>query len=427
MVIGVNFRTAAASVREHFFMTQTRRLQSLTSLSQAEGIEEVMILSTCERTEFLVWADDAALAANSVLRLLSSQCELQLCDWKHFYRMVDEAALLHTVRVASGLDSRIVGETNTCSQLKAAWEEAQKAGMTGRYLDRIVRQALAIAGNIQREIAAPCISLPAAAVELSHQLFGSMASRTVLIFGAGAMGEISARYVAKAGTGAIRIVSHRFENAVELAGEVGGTAVPFERRWREMEDADMVIFATSSPTAVMNRSEAEWVVARRNGRPLCLVDMGMPRNVDSSIRGLAGMFLYSLDDIESAMTALAERLENQSRAAAAEKIAVAEVRQLRRMLFAEPVIPTMVAVRERLEVSCREELDHLRREYGPFPKEQEEMLGMLVSRVAHRIAGYLAREVKDLPDKAEQAHIREAVQRLFHVKDSESELAGTRL
>ena len=135
MVIGLNHRTAPVAVRERFWISESKRLEALVTLERAEGIEEVIVLATCNRTEFVLWASDASLAANSILRYLSAEFGLKLCEWKHFYRLLDEAALLHIFRVASSLDSLVLGEPQIVSQVKAAWAQAQKANSTGRYLD----------------------------------------------------------------------------------------------------------------------------------------------------------------------------------------------------------------------------------------------------------------------------------------------------
>ena len=138
MVVGLNHRTAPIEIRERFWISETRRYEALVQLARAEGIEEIIVLATCNRTEFLLWANDAALAANSVLRFLSAEYGLKLCEWKHFYRLLDDAALLHIFRVASSLDSMVLGEPQIVSQLKAAWQQAQKVGSTVRFLDEVL-------------------------------------------------------------------------------------------------------------------------------------------------------------------------------------------------------------------------------------------------------------------------------------------------
>ena len=140
MVVGLNYRTAPVAVRERFWIGEGRRFETLLQLSRAEGIEEVIVMATCNRTEFWLWANDVTLAANSVMRLLGAEYGLKLCEWKHFYRLLDEGALLHISRVASSLDSMVVGEPQVVAQVEEAWKQARKAGTTGRFLDAVLRR-----------------------------------------------------------------------------------------------------------------------------------------------------------------------------------------------------------------------------------------------------------------------------------------------
>jgi len=197
MVIGLNHRTAPVAVRERFWISESRRLEALQELVQAEGVEEVIVLATCNGTEFLLWASDPGLAANSVLRLLSSQYGLKLCEWKHFYRLLDEKALLHIFQVASSLDSMVLGEPEIVSQVKGAWQQAQKVGSAGRFLDAVLQKALTVSKRVRNETAIgnSAVSIPRAAVELARQVLGTLENKRVLVLGAGKMSELSARYL----------------------------------------------------------------------------------------------------------------------------------------------------------------------------------------------------------------------------------------
>ncbi len=179
MVVGLNYRTAPVAVRERFWIAEDRRYEALVQLSRAEGIDEVIVMATCNRTEFWLWANDVTLAANSVMRLLGAEYGLKLCEWKHFYRLLDEAALLHIFRVASSLDSMVVGEPQVVSQVKQAWQQAQKLGSTGRFLDAVLQKALTVSKRVRSETAIgnSAVSIPYAAVELARQIFGTLESK----------------------------------------------------------------------------------------------------------------------------------------------------------------------------------------------------------------------------------------------------------
>ena len=430
MVVGLNYRTAPVAVRERFWISENRRYEALVQLSRAEGIDEVIVLATCNRTEFLLWVNDVTLAANSVMRLLGSEYGLMLCEWKHFYRLLDEAALLHIFRVASSLDSMVVGEPQVVSQVKQAWQQAQKLGATGRFLDAVMQKALTVSKRVRSETAIgnAAVSIPYAAVELTRQIFGTLENKKVLLLGAGKMSELSARGLLNHGASSVCVINRTMEHATELATKLGGVAMPFEQRWQHMTEADIIISSTSCPHTILSRDEAEMIMHDRQARegknrPLVIVDIAMPRDIDSAVSQVDGIFLYDLDDLENVVDHNAG--EREIAAAEAQKILQTEAQGFRRRLMAERVVPTIVALRQRLDEICRQELDSFRQESGPFSKDQDEMLNAVMSRMTQRIAGSLARELKELPEKVEQEQMTTALQRLFHLQTPQAALAGT--
>ncbi len=430
MVVGLNYRTAPVAVRERFWISENRRYEALSQMSRAEGIEEVIVMATCNRTEFWLWAPDVTLAANSVMRLLGTAYGLKLCEWKHFYRLLDEAALLHIFRVASRLDSMVVGEPQVVSQVKEAWQQAQKVGATGRFLDAVLQKALTVSERVRNETAIgdAAVSIPYAAVELTRQIFGTLENRKVLLLGAGEMSELAARELLKQGAGSVRssviVINRTLEHAVELAAKLGGEAIPFEDRWQHMAEADIIITSTSCPHTILSREEAELMLGGRRERPLVIADIAMPRNVDPGVRNVKGVFLFDLDDLENVPDQNAGKRE--AAAADAQKILQAEAQGFRRKLMAESVVPTIVALRLRLDEICRQELDSFREENGPFSKDQDEMLNAVLSRMTQRIAGSLARELKELPEKVQQEQMTTALQRLFHLQTGGQTIAGAK-
>jgi len=427
MVVGLNYRTAPVAVRERFWISEDRRYEALVQLAKSEGIEEVIVLATCNRTEFLLWANDASLAANSVFRLLSTEYNLKLSEWEHFYRLLDDAALLHIFRVASSLDSMVIGEPQIISQLKAAWQQAQKVGSTARFLDAVMQKALTVSKRVRNETAIGnlAVSIPSAAVELARQILGTLENKTVLLLGAGKMSELSARGLLNHGASTVRVVNRTFEHAQELATKLGGTAVSFDERGQQLVDADIVISSTACPHTILSREEAEVISRQRNQRPLVIIDIALPRDIDPRVREVAEIFLYDIDDLQKVVNRNAG--EREGAAAEAEKIVVAEVQGFRRKLLAERVVPTIIALRNRLDEICRQELDSFRTECGPFSKDEDEVLLAVMSRMTQRIAGSLARELKELPERVEQEQLTAAVQRLFHLETPQSALAGTRI
>jgi glutamyl-tRNA reductase len=428
MVVGLNYRTAPVAVRERFWINENRRCEALVQLSRAEGIEEVIVMATCNRTEFWLWADDITLAANSVMRLLGSEYGLMLCEWKHFYRLLDESALLHIFRVAASLDSMVVGEPQVVVQVKDAWQKAQKLGVTGRFLDAVLQKAFAVSDRVRGEtsIGNAAVSIPYAAVELTKQIFGVLENKKVLLLGAGQISEMSALELLKHGARAaqVSVINRTLEGASELAAKLGGSAFPFEERWQKLAEADILISSTSCPHKILSREEAEAIVRGREGRPLVIVDLAMPRDVDSAVRDVPGVYLYDLDDLENVADHNAH--EREDAIADAQKILLAEAHGFRGKLMAERTIPTIVALRLRLDEICRQELDSFREESGPFSKDLDEMLHAMMLRMTQRIAGSLARELKGLPEKVDQEQMTTALRRLFHLQTADQAGIGSR-
>jgi len=424
MVIGLNHRTAPVAMRERFWISESRRYDALRQLMQADGIEEAVVLATCSRTEFLLWASEPTQAASSVLRYLGTEHGLKLTEWEHFYRLLDDAALTHIFRVTSSLDSVVLGEPQIVAQVKAAWEQARTVSSNGHFLDAVLQKSLTVSKRVRNEtaIGALSVSIPTAAVELARKIFGSLEGREVLLLGAGKMSELSARYLMNSGASSIRIINRTLEHAQELAKKLGGVAVAMEDRWQHLLEADIVISCTGCPHVVLSRQEAEIIASERKKSPLVILDIAMPRDIDPSVRGVQGIMLRDLDDLERAVHHNAG--ERQAAAAQAEQIVADEARGFQRKLQAEAVVPTIVALRRRLDEICRQELESFVEERGPISPEQNHALHALASQITQKIASSLARELKELPEKVEQERMTAAVQRLFHLQALPLEIAA---
>jgi glutamyl-tRNA reductase len=414
------------AVRERFWISPARRTETLLQLVRSEGIEEVIVLATCNRTEFIVWASDVPTAANSVLRFLTQEYQLKLCEWSHFYRLMDDVALTHIFRVISSLDSMVLGEPEITGQVKDAWALAQEVGTTGRFLDAVMQKALTVSKRARSEtaIGSSAVSVPYATVELSRNVLGDLSGREVLLIGAGKMSELAAHYLMKAGAKNVKVMNRTPARGSELAQKLGATAVPFEDRLSLLKRADIVVSSTSSSTPILSRGEAESIARERKHKPMVIIDIAVPRDIDPGVREVEGIHLFDMDDLEHVVQRNA--VGRQAAADTAEKIVAAEVQGFRHKLMAERVVPTIVALRHRLDELCRQELEVLRKEFGPFTEDQDQALTALTSHITQRIAGSLARELKELPEREEQDHLTAAVGRLFHLEQPIAAAAGTK-
>jgi len=426
MVIGLNHRTAPLALRERFWIGENRRYEVLRQLKSAEGIEEIAVLCTRCRTEFLIWASEPTLAANSLLQFLSSNYGLKLTEWQHFYRLLDSAALAHIFRVTSGLDSLFLGEPQVEAQVESAWQQARTVGGVGPFLNSVLSKAIDVSRKVRSETAIGklAVSIPTAALALARQFFGTLDNRRVLLLGTDEMCELSVRHIIAHGAGSVVVIDQSPARARELAEKLGGTSATFADRWKCMLRADIVVTATGCPHVMLTQEEAERIAIERNRVALVIMDIGMPRDVDPDVRRVDGIVLYDLEGLERAVL---QRTDDRIAASTdAERIVADEAHAFRNKVLSQSAVPTIVALRQRLEEICRQELESFIEERGPFTREQDQSLHAITAQVIQKIASSLARELKELPEKEEQEQLTAAVSRLFHLESPKQALAGAR-
>ena len=415
LVVGINHKSSQVKVREKFWLSESQRYEALRQLAQVPGVREAVILATCNRTEFILWADDTALAIQAARDYLGKEFGLVEAEWNCFYRVQNDEALTHIFRVASSLDSMIVGEPHISGQVKSAWAQARQAGATGLYLDATFRKALAVSRQVRNAtgIGDAAVSVPYAAVELARQVLGDLSGRKVLILGSGKMSELSARYLVSNGAGSILVINRTFRHAAELAEKLKGVAAHFEDRWRHLAEADIVISATGCPHVVLDREDADRVHRARQGRPLLIIDIAVPRDIDPAVQEVPGITLYNIDDLRKTVEKNLEGRRSASQEA--EAIVAEESDTFRRTLAARRIVPTLSALSARLEEIRREELERFRKEAGSLSEEQEKALEDLSSRTVGRIAALLGRELRDRAEAPEIERMMLAVHRLFRL------------
>lgn len=418
-VIGLNYRTSPVAIRERFWISEPARYEALHHLLRSEGVEEVIVLTTCNRTEFILWANDVPAAANSVLRFLTHEYQLKLCDWSHFYRLMDDVGFTHVFRVAAGLDSIVLGEPEIAAQLREAWQLARSVGATGRFLDAVVQKALAVSGKVRKEtsIADSSLTFPYASVELAMGVLGDLAGREVLLLGAGKMSEMAAKCLRNAGANRLKVMNRTQSKADELAYKLSAKVVPWDDRSVHLQAADIVVCTTSSPHSIISFEEAQVIARARQHKPVVMIDLAVPRNVDPRAGEIEGLFLFDLDGLEEVVRRDTD--ERHADVEAATKIVANEVQGFRRRLLAERIVPTIVALRQRIDDLCQREVDFLREEFGPFTEDQDRVLTALAAHITQRLASSLARELRELPDRTGQDMLTVAVQRLFQLDQSD--------
>lgn len=415
VVIGISLRSAKLFMRERFLLNPIQRSEALSMLVRSDAIDEVIVLSNCNRTEFHVWTQDASEAANSVLRYLTRSNNLKLAEWSNFYRLVGDAAVAHVLRVASGMDSAVFGEAEATNSILAAWQQAQRASTTGRFLDALMAKAFGVAGRVRHELgsSSPMATVAEATVAICRESLGDLHQRRVVILGAGQMALSAVREFQNAGTGEITVVNRSWEHAQQLARQCKVKAAHAESLWEQILWADAVVSAASH-RVLLTREELEVVLRERKNKNLVLVDVAVPRTVDPKVRTLDGVSVYDLDDL---CTAMDEREERREFLPVAERIIASEAAGFRSKLLSESVLPTISGMREKLEQICRQEMDQLKEQFGPFTEDQEVALQALSSHITQRISATLARQLKEMPGRPE---LTSAIQQLFELEDLRS-------
>lgn len=413
VVIGISLRSAKLSMRERFLLDATQKSAALSMLVRSDAIDEVIVLSNCNRTEFLVWTQDASEAANSVLRFLTRSSNLKLVEWSNFYRLVGDAAVAHILHVACGMDSSVFGEPEATSSILSAWQQAQRASTTGRFLDSLMAKAFSVAGRLRQELGSSghMSTVAEATVEVCRESLGDLRQSRVVILGAGQMAMSAVREFQKAGTGEITIVNRSWEHALQLSRQCKVKAAHAENLWEQILWADAVVSAASQ-RVLLTREELEVVLRERKNKRLVVVDVGVPRTVDPNVSSLEGVSAFDLDDLCAAMDQREERLKGIPIAG---RMIAEEAAGFRSKLLSESVLPTISGMRERLEQICRQEMDQLKEQFGPFTEDQEVALQALSAHITQRISASLARQLKEMPGRPE---LTTAIQQLFQLEVS---------
>jgi len=388
VVVGLNHRTAPIELREAASFPRDTLAEALAELRAEDGIREAMILSTCNRVELYAGSADPA-AVDTLAARLNRAAQSRGRDLEEapdvLYRLADEDAVRHAFRVAASLDSMVIGETQILGQVKEAYQLAEQAGTLGPALSVLRQRSLAAAKRARTEtgIGRNAVSVSHVACELARKIFGQLAGKQLLLVGTGKMSAIAARHLVRDGAHATVLVGRTPARAEELAQALGGRAAPFEALREQLTHADIVISGTAAPVTVIKRADVEQARAARRHRPLFLIDIAVPRDVDSAVRDLDGVFLYDIDDLKA--VADANLRERQKEAQEAEALVEREVRAYLDWQRSLDVVPVLVALRERAEAIRRAEIERARKRLGALTPEQESAVEGLTSAIINKL------------------------------------------
>ncbi len=420
---GINHRTAPVQMRERFAFRNDEIPAALLQM-QARGAKEALILSTCNRVEVTATLSDDVSVDGVLEGMMTARDGLTLDSVRpHLYIFQERDAIRHLFRVASSLDSMIVGEPQILGQLKQAYSQARDQGTIGTVLDAILTRAFNVAKRIrsETEIGQNAISVSYAAVELAREIFGSLQRKRVLIIGAGKMSEGAARNLLRAGVSEIVIANRTPERSLQMAELFRGEVVPYDVFPQKLSDIDIVIASSAAPEYVLTPEMVRRAIEVRKNQPMFFIDIAVPRNIDPRVNSLEHAFLYDIDDLQR----LAERNLQARRDVAqqAENIVSEEVSRLEARLRERDVTPTILSLQEQLEAIRRDVLDRHRNRLGSLSLEQEQALEGLtrgiVNRIAHGPISEMRRHAAEQTagDAVREGELISAVKRIFRLRD----------
>jgi glutamyl-tRNA reductase len=385
LIVGLSHKTAPLTLREALAFARERVPEALARLRAEAGLAEAMILSTCNRVE-IYGLEGETPSADALANFLAEfhgrrPEEVQGA----LYRLAGEDAVRHAFRVVASLDSMVLGEPQILGQVKEAYQAAEQAGSLGAALNALRNRSLAAAKRARSEtgIGRNAVSISYVAVELARKIFGDLKNRRVLLVGAGKMSELAARHLVRNGARATVLGGRRFARAAELAAALGGQAAPFESLRAEMGLADIVISGTGAAGFVVQREDVQAACEQRRQRPLFLIDIAVPRDVDPASRELPGVFLYDLDDLK--VVSEANLRERQKQASAAEAIVEREVREFLSWQKGLDAVPLLVELRGRAEEIRRTEIEKARKRFGTLTAEQQQELEAVTSAIVNKL------------------------------------------
>jgi glutamyl-tRNA reductase len=416
VVIGVNHQTAPVEVREQFAIPEARLPEAVKCLATHPGVEEAMIVSTCNRVELV------ARTVNGTADVRGCMQKLYGVDpepyRQHLYEYHDRDAIKHVFRVASSLDSMVVGEPQILGQVKEAYATARAVGAIDSQLDALLSRAFAVAKRVRTEtsIATSSVSIASVAVELAQKIFGNLNGKSVYLVGAGKMCELAARHLLAHGASKIYVANRTFERAAAMARKFNGEAIPFEHLYDTVDRADIVISSTGAPHTIFRKEHGERFLSRRRNRPMFFIDIAVPRDIDPGMNKLDGIFVYDIDDLQQVVSShISDRKAEADRA---EAIVENEVEKFLARLQTLDVVPTIVSLQEHLETVRQAEIDRVRGRLGSLTPEQEIAVDVLTKGIINKIMHTPITTLKTAArESSEATTVIDLVRKLFNLRE----------
>ncbi len=418
IALGLSHRTAPVELREHLAFGPQELPLALARLKRLPEVAEAVLVSTCNRTELYAVCADPRAAAKALLAVLVELKGISADAIRPaLYQHEGAAATVHLFRVAAGLDSMILGETQILGQVRDAYHQANQAGIVGKVMHHLMHQALSAAKRAQTEtgISAGAASVSYAAVDLAKKLFQTLQGRTVMAIGAGETAKLTVKHLQSAGAARILVANRTLERAQRLADQVGGVPVPLEEVPRHLPQVDVIISSTGAPGYVVHRRDLEEAMRHRRGRPVFLFDIAVPRDIDPDCNRLDGVFLYDIDDLQQVVAQ--NLLERTREAKRAEGIIGEEMNRFQGWLRSLKVVPTIRLLRDKVEAVRREELARALNRLPDLSERERQVIEAMTVTLVNKILNEPTQRLKGMAEQGEAGPAAEAVQKLFALGD----------
>ena len=413
---GLNHNSAPVEVREKLAFQPDLLATAVAELRDTPGVQESVILSTCNRVEIAVTADDELDTSEAMSDFLARIRHVDP-QWlrQYLYHHHGNDAIRHLFRVASSLDSMVLGEPQILGQLKNAYEVAKTQGTLSGFLDTVMTRAFGAAKRVrtETEIGQNAVSISYAAVELARQIFGSLRGKKVILIGAGKMSELAARHLERNGVSEIAVTNRSPERAQAMAELFRGRIVDFKDFTSALPEMDVVIASTGAPHFILTREDMKRVIGARRNRPMFLIDIAVPRNIEPSVNELDNVFLYDIDDLRTAVEG--NRKGRESEAQAAELIVADEVERTLTKLKAREMGPVIVGLQQQLDALCRGELERVRSKLGELTPQQQEAVDALMRGIVNKVAHAPIAELRRQASEPGGHRAIEIIRRVFRI------------
>ncbi len=380
-LLGINHLSAPVGVRERLAIAPGRLADATRSLMHHPGVREGLILSTCNRVELLTEQEHTS----DVRSFLSNYFAVPVATLDpHLYEFREREAVRHLFRVASSLDSMVVGEPQILGQVKESYTVAREVGAVSTTLERLLQSAFTVAKKVrtETEIGSSAVSIASVAADLAKQIFGSLKGKQVLLVGAGKMSELAARHLMAQGANSLLVANRTAERAQRLAEQFHGLAVPFADLQQHAPKADIIVAGTGAREHLFNVADAQLILQKRRGRPVFFIDIAVPRDVDPAVNQVEGAFVYSVDDLQQ--VAARNQHSRSEEAEAAERIVSDEVDRFQQRLQTLDAVPGILALQQHTEQLRLEELDRARGRLAELSPKQIEAVELLTKSLMNK-------------------------------------------